>query len=137
MFAPEGEYVAPDMFDITIRTWVEAKHKSVFTWHRKTQQWCTGIDLNHYREYIDVEDISRFPVWLLFLHRCAIPDARDIAYKCPSSCPVGLFGNKLSYLKNHESHRHDKWGRYGMVYWAVQDLKLLAFLEDLDLGVAA
>jgi hypothetical protein len=47
------------------------------------------------------------------------------------TCPVGLFGNKLAYLKQHENHRHDNWGNHGMVYWARGHLRLLATLDEL------
>lgn len=136
-FTPEGQFVAPDMFVIPSMHWVEAKHKTVFSWHRITACWCTGIDLNHYAGYQRVQETSNRPVWLLFLHRSSTPDQRDIRGGCPSTCPTGLFGGSLDFLVRHENHRHSGWGRHGMVYWAVDDLKLLATLDELEFAVAA
>jgi hypothetical protein len=134
-FTPGRQYVAPDLLllpkDNAQPYWIEAKHKSVFTWHRKEARWCTGIDLNHYSEYIAVQEQSKRPVWLLFLHRCDKPDARDVPY-CPAICPVGLFGNSLAYLMKRESHKHMNWGRHGMVYWAHEDLRQLATLAEIS-----
>jgi len=130
-FAPDRQYVAPDMFVMPAMQWVEAKHKTVFSWHRKTCRWCTGIDLNHYAEYQKVEEVSRRPVWVFFLHREDKPDDRDIRGGCPSKCPTGLFGSPLSHLRRHENHRHENWGRHGMVYWAHETLKQLETIESL------
>lgn len=131
-FTPKGQLVAPDMFIIPSMHWVEAKHKTVFSWHRKTQRWCTGIDLNHYADYQKVQATSTRPVWLLFLHRSSQPDTRDIDMGCPSICPTGLFGNSLDYLVKNENHRHENWGRHGMVYWAEDALRVLATIQEIQ-----
>jgi hypothetical protein len=133
-FSPEGQFVAPDMFLLPAMMFVEAKHKTVFSWHRITERWCTGIDLNHYEGYQRVQAISGRPVWLLFLHRSPTPDARDIAAGCPDVCPTGLFGEDLRFLTENENHRHTNWGRHGMVYWAVEKLKRLAPLEAMQVA---
>lgn len=138
-FTPGGNHVAPDMFVMPAMEWIEAKHKTVFSWHRKTQKWCTGIDLNHYHGYLKTQEASRRPVWLLFLHRSTQPDKRDVDAGCPGLCPVGLFGERLSFLAANENHRHENWGRHGMVYWAADKLRLLASIPELDevIGAAA
>lgn len=128
LFLPSGCLVAPDMFvykgDSAL--WIEAKHKTAFSWHRITQRWVTGIDLRHYEDYLRVDDDSPWPVWLLFLHRGG--QAKD----SPANSPAGLFGNTLAHLRQNENHRHDNWGRSGMVYWHIGDLKLIAKLEDVE-----
>lgn len=131
-FTPSGQLVAPDMFVLPSMHWVEAKHKTNFTWHRKTSRWVTGIDLNHYQAYIAVEAASKLPVWLLFLHRNNIPHQRDIDQGCPARCPIGLYGGSLAFLQEHESHRHSNWGKSGMVYWAADDLKRLATMDEIE-----
>lgn len=135
LFLPQdGRLIAPDMFVFKGGSawWVEAKHKTAFSLYRKTGQWVTGIDLRHYRDYCRVDDETPWPVWLLFLHRGG--QAKD----SPPS-PAGLFGNTLDYLRCHESHRSDKWGPSGMVYWALSDLRRLASLAEVEpiLGMAA
>ncbi len=105
--------------------WVEAKHKTAFSWHRLTERWVTGIDLRHYEHYLRVAMKTPWPVWLLFLHEGG--QAKD----SPAESPAGLFGNELLFLSAHENHRSDKWGRSGMVYWAEASLKKLAGLELL------
>ena len=121
VFMPQGSLVAPDLlaWKGNKALWIEAKHKSAFSWHRKTQRWVTGIDLHHYADYCRVADNSPWPVWLLFLHRGG--QAKD----SPADSPRGLFGQELSILRGCENHRHENWGRHGMVYWAVQSLRLL------------
>lgn len=131
-FTDVGQFAAPDMFVMPSMHWIEAKHKTVFSWHRKTQCWCTGIDLNHYADYQRVQEKSTRPVWLLFLHRSNQPDQRDIDGGCPKRCPVGLYGASLDHLTGNENHRHDNWGRHGMVYWCVESLKLLDTLDAID-----
>ena len=32
--------------------WIEAKHKTAFSWHHITGRWTTGIDLRHYRDVL-------------------------------------------------------------------------------------
>lgn len=131
-FTPSGELVAPDMFILPAGEWIEAKHKSHFTWHRISRRWVTGVNLHHYQGYQETQALSQRRVWLLFLHRSSIPDQRDIEAGAPTECPTGLFGNNLSFLVEHENHRHSDGGPHGMVYWAAETLKELATLDDLD-----
>jgi hypothetical protein len=133
-FAPIGEYVAPDMLVFTRAwgvLWCEAKHKSVFSWHRKTQRWTTGIDLRHYEDYQHVARITKLPVWLLFLHQNSTPNPRDINCGCPKKCPTGLFGQELGFLVEHENHRSMNHGRSGMVYWAETSLRFLDSVAEV------
>lgn len=131
LFLPESSLIAPDMLVFqTGRTfWIEAKHKTAFSWHRITERWVTGIDLRHYADYCRVADVSDFPVWLLFLHEGG--QAKD----SPSDSPTGLWGSELDSLRENENHRHRNGGRGGMVYWAREcdggPLRLIATLDDL------
>lgn len=127
LFLPVDCLIAPDMlvYRGDEALWIEAKHKTAFSWHRITGRWVTGIDLRHYEDYLLVDTCSPWPVWLLFLHRGG--QAKD----SPPNSPAGLFGNKISVLKNCENHRHDNWGKSGMVYWSIDNLKLIAKLNDL------
>lgn len=132
LFAPDREYITPDLlvFNNDGVRWIEAKHKSVFTWHRISKKWTTGIDRHHYREYIALAENWPWEIWLLFLHEKEEPDPRDIKY-CPGQCPVGLFGNSLLTLKETVNHEHAGWGRHGMVYWAEDKLIKLASIEEI------
>ena len=125
--------ISPDLLGFTVlgSIWFETKQKSVFTWHRITSRWVTGIDLNHYVDYQRVSEQTHCPVWLLFLHEQAIPHARDRQFCSTHNCPTGLFGGELSFLTNNENHRHDNWGRHGMVYWAHETLRQFATLEEM------
>ena len=128
-------------------TWVEAKHKTVFTWHRLTERWTTGIDKRHYIEYLRVSWRTKFPVWLMFCHRESLPSDIDIRHGCPPECPTGLFGGELFRLVADESHRSQPYdpnrtgfvghGKSGMVYWAVDALTLLATKDECDLAMDA
>ena len=112
LFSASGGLVAPDLvaFKDGRVLWIEAKHKTAFTWWRIGQVFETGIDLRHYLDYLKVREKSGCPVFLLFLHKGG--QAKD----SPLS-PDGLYGNDLSVLAAHESHRDPRWGRSGMVYW--------------------
>jgi hypothetical protein len=132
LFCTDGTLVVPDMLVLPALKFVEAKHKTVFSWHRTSSDWCTGIDQRHFSQYQRVEQLTGLQVWLLFLHQSDKPHPRDIAAGCPERCPVGLFGNSLRYLAAHEHHRSEKWGTSGMVYWSDGDLQLLERLDDLQ-----
>ena len=133
LFSADGPIlIAPDMLVFKSRSifWIEAKHKTAFTWHRITGRWTTGIDARHYQEYLRVQDAQPdWPIWLLFLHQNG--RAKDTPEGMVSPC--GLYGRKLSFLKNHINHRSEKWGKSGMIYWAHESLLLLAHLPEVPL----
>ena len=133
LFAASGDLVLPDLlaFRAGEIKWFEAKHKTCFTWHRISRRWTTGVDLRHYEEYQEVAHRTSLPVWLLFFHPKARPSENDLAYGCPAECPTGLFGNDIQILTDCESHRSDRHGRSGMVYWAHESLRLVAQAEEL------
>lgn len=143
VFASERSYVAPDMlcFGSGGALWIEAKHKSVFTWYYKHRKWTTGIDRDHYEQYKYVSERTRIPVWLLFFHSESTPTEKDRWRGAPSDCPTGLFGQSLLLLDDsidHTAPPHDVWrdqnqghGRSGMVYWAHEDLRLLATKDEV------
>jgi len=129
LFLADGNsLVAPDMlvFKGEKVYWVEAKHKSAFTWYRKSKQWLTGIDVKHFEQYLKVSETTPWPVWILFLHRNGT--AKDTPPGMIS--PTGLFGAEIQYLKIYEHHRHENWGKGGMVYWAHESLKLIDSMES-------
>lgn len=122
VYSSDGrEIIAPDMlvFGNQSPIWVEAKHKNAFSWHRNTQRFVTGIDLHHYNEYRQIMEMSEWPVWLLFLQREGV--AKD-----SKPGPSGLYGNSLDYLVENENHRHENWGKSGMVYWAIEHLQKIS-----------
>jgi hypothetical protein len=61
----------------------------------------------------------------MFLHKGG--QAKD----SPAESPAGLFGQEIGLLQKAENHRSANWGRSGMVYWAVDSLRLLAPLEEV------
>jgi len=127
------QYAAPDLLVWSDKgtVWCEAKHKTVFSWYRKSKQWETGIDLNHWTAYQKVAERIGLPVWLLFLHRSDKPSPEDLRWDCPAICPAGLFGNELSQLTESTSHTSHLHGRHGMIYWAENNLLCLASLEEM------
>lgn len=131
LFTAEGSFVAPDLCAIGNGKiiWAEVKHKTAFTWHRITGRWTTGIDLRHYSDYQRVAEKTRLPVWIFFLHEGGA--AKD----SPPDSPSGLFGNELGILTQRENHRSDRWGKSGMVYWAIEAdggaLKMIAPLSEV------
>lgn len=133
LFAASGDLVLPDLlaFKAGKVHWVEAKHKTCFTWHRLTGKWTTGVDLRHYGEYQEVAARTALPVWLLFWHPMPEPSPADRLHGCPPVCPTGLFGGDLAVLERNENHRSDRHGKTGMVYWAHDALRLLANVDEM------
>lgn len=136
LFAPDRLLVAPDMltltpFPKTPIVWVEAKHKDVFSWYRIGGYWTTGIDLKHYRDYCAIADTYPYPVHLFFLHRSERSTKPQFALD-PWPCPTGLFSQDIAILRANESHRSDRHGRSGMVYWNVSALRFRASLADVQ-----
>lgn len=119
--ASGASIIAPDIlaFNDEKIIWIEAKHKSAFTWHRISQRFVTGIDLHHYQEYLKLVELVSWPVWLLFLQRGGT--AKD-----SHQSPAGLYGENIEILATKENHRHNNWGKCGMVYWAEESLRKLA-----------
>jgi hypothetical protein len=143
LFSAQGDFVSPDMLVFTANgiRWIEAKHKTHFTWHRISRQWTSGIDIRHYGDYLQVEKQTSLPVWLMFHHAESTPSADDLAHGSPLECPTGLFGGKLFDLVLTENHRSPHFdptrtgmlghGKSGMVYWAPNSLRLLATCEEV------
>ena len=118
LFSMDGEFVAPDMLAFKPgfpALFVEAKCKSGFTWSRKYGRFETGIDFRHYMDYQRVAEKTGLPLWILFLQQGGA--VKDAPPDRPDS-PRGLFGNEIKLLMARESHRHENWGKGGMVYWS-------------------
>jgi hypothetical protein len=130
VFTPnKNNLITPDLlaWKIDTRTiWIEAKHKTAFSWHRKTQRWVTGIDRKHYRHYLEIQNQSPWDIWLLFLHEGG--QAKD----SPPSSPAGLYGNSIERLRRNVNHEHENHGPSGMVYWAVGSLILMANINEIS-----
>lgn len=107
--------------------WIEAKHKEGFSWHRNSSRWTTGIDLRLYHHYLEMAELTPFPVWVLFLHRGGSAKDNPTAIS-----PSGLFGNDISILKDKVSHVHPNFGRSGGAFWAMENLIKLDTLEAVD-----
>jgi len=140
LFTGEGDFISPDMlvFKSGDIRWVEAKTKSLFSWHRISEEWVTGIDIRHFHHYLRVKSISEFPLYIMFLHTKSRGDKRLEPYPCPT----GLFCNEIDYLRSNFNHKSEPysngngWGKTGMVYWNTKQLKLIAPLVEV-LGVRA
>lgn len=136
IFAPNGEQViAPDVLALhpdkgEIR-FIECKHKSVFSWHRRSSSWQTGIDLKHWHDYLKLRVALDHEIWLLFLHKSEEPWHGDRKYGCPDVCPTGLYGQEL--MKLTASGREDTRHARGMIYWKEKDLRKLAPVDELIL----
>lgn len=134
LWGPTRDFIAPDILVWNHKGtyWIEAKHKTVFTWHRISKNWQTGIDRRHYHSYVGLAKEWRpWKIWLVFLHECSIPDEMDMPF-CPPECPTGLYGGELLKLTGKVHHEHENHGTSGMVYWNESDLNQLATLDEVD-----
>lgn len=142
LFTPDENLIVPDILAMKYKKrlllrWHEVKSKSRFTWRYtgKPPDWQTGIDLRHYLDYIKVQARTKIDVYILFLHKGSIPLESDLKHGSPDTCPIGLFGQTLSYLMAHEHHRdsyNDGRRDCPMVYWNHSDLELLATVEQVQ-----
>ena len=131
IFTATGGIISPDMlvFNHDKIFWIEAKTKSAFTWHRISRTFQTGIDKRHWEDYLKIQSIVNWPIWLIFWHKPGLL-AKDTPPGMIS--PSGLFGNDINILKNKIHHSHDNHGSSGMVYWTHDSFILLAnTLEEL------
>lgn len=129
-----AELVTPDLLAMKSGAflWVEAKHKTAFTWYGRTGTFQTGVDARHFRDYVEVQQQTGVDVWLMFLHSDSRTRAEDVArWGAPLRCPVGLFGNTLGALAADVDHKSDRYGHGGMLYWRADQLRLVAPLEEV------
>lgn len=119
-----GELVTPDMliFKANEIRWIEAKTKSAFTWFRIKSCWEDGIDKRHWEHYKHVADLSRWQIWIMFLHRPG-----GIAKDTPEGMipPTGLYGQVMEILRENIDHESDRHAN-GMVYWKIDLLRMLS-----------
>lgn len=130
VFTASGKnLIAPDLlvFNTNKIIWIEAKHKSAFTWHRRSEKWTTGIDMTHFLNYLKISEVSSWPVWLIFLQQNGV--SKDM----PSGkiSPSGLYGENIRDLEDKVSHKFPGYGKGGMVYWAEEKLHRLADLSEV------
>lgn len=123
---PKGAFILPDILAVRGQEvrWIEVKRKSRFSWYRVGGYWTTGIDKHHYAQYLQVSQMTSWPVYLLFLH--------SEKYSAGRQCPTGLFGGELKALTARIDHTSDRWGRGGMVYWRHETLTRFATLEEVS-----
>ena len=128
VYGPSDMIIQPDLLaikeeDTPPKFWVEVKSKSVFSWHRITAKWTTGVDVSKYDQYLEIINQTGWDVLIVFLHF----DERSARYgDAPWPCPTGLFWQWLDKLETQENHR---WGN--MVYWAHDTLNNDASIEGL------
>lgn len=138
LIAPSKAYVIPDMLSFSAgrANWIEAKHKTHWTFHGKTKRFVTGIDTRHYNDYTEVEVITGLPVFLLFFQKSAEARPNDVErWRAPKTAPVGagLFCGRLDELRDRINHTHA--GSYAappMTYWAGESLRRLASVEEVE-----
>lgn len=131
LFTPTRALVSPDMLAIRGKDirWVEAKHKTYFTWYRIGKVWTTGIDSYYFDQYVQLSELTEIPVWILFLHSRS--DSVD------GNCPTGLFGADVFHLRGCVDHEYKAYGKGGMLYWKHDDLHLLASIADVRAAAIA
>jgi hypothetical protein len=128
-----GRLISPDLLIMKggIFQWIEAKHKTRFSWYGLGKHFVTGVDIRHFAVICKVADITGLPVWLLFLHKESQTWSSDVErWNAPSVCPTGLLGQDISILRLKQSHRSDKYGKSGMIYW--QPFEHLRFIAEFQ-----
>jgi len=136
-FCEGEELVAPDMFVFNPSApdgyfwhgWVEAKRKTRFSWYGIEKKFVTGINYNHYLDYLKVQKYSDHRVLLFFLHVQSDTWPRDVErWKAPEECPTGLFYCAIDKPFLYKSADDDG---VRMVYWQYGDLTQAASMEEL------
>ena len=134
LFSPgDKQLISPDMVAIHPTqgriTWIEAKHKTAFTWYRIGRCWNTGIDAAHFDDYAEIASTLPMQVWLFFLHKQSKPSAGDLRFGCPAACPSGLFVGEMAHLAKTAILRNGYAN--GMYYWKDSDLKKIASYQEV------
>ena len=134
LFSTDKSLVAPDIlgFKGDRVEFFESKRKDHFTWHWVEGHWDTGIDLPHYKDYLEIRRLVARPLWLLFLHVSKVPSKKDREHGSPETCPTGLFGGEILQLSKRECHRDDRWAK-GMVYWEERKLTKYLDVDEIEL----
>lgn len=132
LFSFDELLIAPDLFCFNTDKhkvfWVEAKHKTAFSWYRKTRTWTTGIDTHHFGQYLKIRELLQYPIYLMFLQQGG--HAKD----SPETSPSGLYGDeimKLSKCVNHTYQGKNNYGKGGMTYWGIGNLTKYATLDEV------
>lgn len=135
VFLKKGEesLIAPDMqvFKDKWVLWVEVKRKSSFSWSTRDLVWRTGIDKRHFDDYIEVNQKTPWKVHLFFIHDSEYCSNAPRGKKSPT----GIFYNSIDYLKDNisfasKSPKTLDYGKTGMVYWDVSNLKRLSPIKE-------
>ncbi len=114
------QLITPDLLCIKGREfrWLEAKHKTRFSWYGKGNYFVTGVDLRHFEHYCHVRDEVGFPVYLMFLHTDNRTWPADVErWGAPDWCDTGLWGGDIDMLRTEYSHKSQDYGPTGMIYW--------------------
>ncbi len=114
------QLITPDLFCIKGREfrWLEAKHKTRFSWYGKGKYFVTGVDLRHFEHYCHVRDEVGLPVYLMFLHTDNRTWPADVErWGAPDWCDTGLWGGDIDNLRTEYSHKSQDYGPTGMIYW--------------------
>ncbi len=124
LFADKLDLIVPDLLvwpEKSRPIWVETKRKTVFSWHRNTGTWQTGIDTYLFEQYKKVAEKTGLQIWLLFLHENDRSETRNE----PWPCPTGMFGQALGTLEQI-GREHG-----AMLYWKRLNLIHLASLLEI------
>lgn len=114
------QLITPDLLCIKGREfrWLEAKHKTRFSWYGKGNYFVTGVDLRHFEHYCHVRDEVGLPVYLMFLHTDNRTWPADVErWGAPDWCDTGLWGGDIDILRAEYSHKSQDYGPTGMIYW--------------------
>lgn len=145
----DAQLIVPDLLCIKGKEfiWIEAKHKTRFSWYGKKGYFVTGIDKRHFHDYLKVAELTQRPVWILFLHKESHTWEEDVRkWNAPRTCPTGLFGANIHSInpvgdskRERYSHDSNEYGLTGMYYWRPhKHLRCIATLDDvLNVRVAA
>lgn len=108
--------------------WAEVKGKSEFSFYRRKNRWQSGIDDRHCNHYVEVQKLSKIPVWLFFFQPEYAP--KPEREPIPSEhlpMPRGLYACPIS----------QKWSDEGvsrgqkLVYWGLNELQKVATSEEV------
>lgn len=123
LITPGGKLVLPDalVYGRSGVFWAEIKRKDGFSWHRRTGQWVTRVNLHYYADYCAIDAAGPWDVWLFFLQEGKEDPIKQIGG------PAGLYCAPLKYLRSHEHHRFANVGEHGGVFWEESVLRYAWF----------
>jgi hypothetical protein len=118
LYGDNRRLVAPDIMACKNGTWsfFEIKLKERADLHRITGDYVTGLPLRNWQHYMEIQRVTRTPVWIVFVH------LRE----------QEVLADDITMMSSHHIHHESTMDNGGTVFFRYSDLRRLMRLERLQ-----